>query len=365
VRVFSASIETFLQKLDGYARDILRNEFGVKVARKRFHTSDGWRWPIALVAIDDRSRLGYFDPDGLTIGIHRSLMYSAKNRVLKDILRHELAHYFTHIEHHRSGFDFRAHGAEFRAVCEKYGLPPEARAATLDLREENDAIEGELQSEAVIVKIRKLMSLAQSDNEHEAELATLRANQLILKHNLDVQAAVSAAREGDTEYCVDLVLASRRNGPRISAIGQILQEFLVYPVFTSAGLEVTGSRANVENARYIADYLNRELRALWKADRAHNSRLKEKAFMAALAGSYVKKLKAAKHRMPACDRNALVALNEELSWATTGAYGGGLHSRSSSVSRCRESSRRGAEAGSNLNIRRGVSPSGIVRLLGG
>jgi hypothetical protein len=139
----------------------------------------------------------------------------------------------------------------------------------------------------------------------------------------------------------------------------------VSPVFASAGLEVTGSRANVENARYIADYLNRELAALWKAARAENSRLKEKAFMAALASSYVNKLKAAKHRMPACDRNALVILNEELSWATAGAYGGGLLSRSSSVSRCRESSRLGAEAGSNLNIRRGVSPSGIVRLLGG
>jgi hypothetical protein len=364
VRVFSASIETFLQKLDGYAREILRDEFGVKVARTRFHTPDGWRWPIVLVAIDDRTRLGYFDSNGFTIGIHRSLMYSAKNRVLKNLLRHELAHYFTYIEHHQSGVDFSAHGAEFKAVCEKYALPPETRPATLDLRQENDAVEGELQSEAVIVKIRKLMSLAQSDNEHEAELATLRANQLILKHNLDAQAAMAGASESSIEYCVDLILPIRRNGPRITAIGQILQEFLVYPVFTSAGLEVTGSHANVDNARYISDFLNRELAALWKAARGENSRLKEKAFMAALAGTYVKKLKAAHHRMPECDRNALVTLNEELGWATAGAYGGGLLSRSSSVSRCLESTRLGAEAGSNLNIRRGVSPSGVVRLLG-
>jgi hypothetical protein len=365
VRVFSASIETFLQKLDGYARGILLNEFGVKVARTRFHTADGWSWPIALVAIDDRTRLGYFDPSDCTIGIHRSLMYNAKNHVLKGLLRHELAHYFTQIEHHESGVNAPAHGAEFRAVCEKYGLPPEARVATLDVRKGNDAVEGELQSEAVIVKVRKLISLAQSDNEHKAELATLRANQLILKHNLDAQAACAGDREGDTEYCVDLVLSCRRNRPRVWAMGQILHEFLVYPVFTSAGLEVTGSRANVENARYMADYLNRELGALWKAACAENPRLKEKAFTAALAGSYVKKLKAAKHRMPACDRNALVVLNEEFGWATTGAYGGGLHSRSSSISRCRESARRGAEARSNLNIRRGVTPSGVVRLLGG
>ena len=365
MRVFSASIETFLQKLDGYARDILRSEFGVRVARTRFHTSDGWRWPIAIVAIDDHSRLGYFDPHGFTIGIHRSLMYSAKNRVLKNLLRHELAHYFTYIEHHERGVDFRAHGAEFRAVCDKYGLPLAVRAATMDVRKENDAIEGELQSEAVIVKIRKLMSLAQSDNENEAALATLRANQLILKHNLDAQTAASGAQYDNTEYCVDLVLPSRRNGPRISAIGQILREFLVYPVYTRGGLEVTGAHANVDNARYIADYLNRELVVLWKTAHAENPRLKEKVFMAALADSYARKLKAAKRRMPARERNALVVLDEKLDWATAGAYGGGLHSRSSSSSRCRESTRRGAEAGTNLNIRRGVTASGVVRLLGG
>ena len=135
----------------------------------------------------------------------------------------------------------------------------------MDVREGNDAVEGELKSEAVIEKVRKLMSLAQNDNENEAALATLRANQLILKHNLDAQAA---DREGDAEYCVDLVLACRRSSPRSFAISHILREFLVFPVFTSVGLEVTGSRANVENSRYIADYLDRELRALWKAARA-------------------------------------------------------------------------------------------------
>ena len=122
MRVFSVSIETFLQKLDTYARNILRSEFRVRVARTRFHTSDGWRWPIVLVAIDDSTRLGYFDADGFTIGIHRSLMYSAKNRVLKDLLRHEFAHYFAYIEHRRSGIDFTSHGSAFRAVCEKYGV---------------------------------------------------------------------------------------------------------------------------------------------------------------------------------------------------------------------------------------------------
>ena len=263
MRVFSQSLESFLKKLTLWTKEILRDEFGVRVARTRFHTSDGWTWPIVLVAIDDAARLGYFDPDHYIIGVHKSLMYTAKDQVIKDLLRHELAHYFTFIECSTGAQSadwpagINAHGPEFRAVCEKYHLAADVRAASVDVRGQNEAIEGELESEAVIEKIRKLMSLAQSDNEHEAALATVRANQLMLKHNLDAIAA-SGGPLDEIEYCVRLVIASRRSNPRIAAIGRILREFLVVPVHTGEGLEVTGTRANVENAEYIASFLDRE-----------------------------------------------------------------------------------------------------------
>jgi hypothetical protein len=291
-------------------------------------------------------------------------MYSAKDQVLKDLLRHELAHYFTYIAHWDTGLDYSAHGAEFRAICDKYQLAPELRPASMDVRSQNDAIEGELESEAIIAKIQKLMSLARSDNENEAELATLRANELMVKHNLDAKAAAGDG-DGDVEYCVRLVIASRRSNPRIAAIGRILREFFVYPVFASEGLEVTGTRENVENAEYIASYLNRELASLWRAARAGNRRLKEKAFMTALATSYKRKLEGARQQLSESDRHVLVVMNDELERAGSGAYGGGLRSTSSSYQSCRESASRGAEAGSKLDIRRGVGSRGAVKLLEG
>ena len=363
MRVFSASIETFLKKLTVFSRKILSDEFGVRVARTRFHTRDGWSWPIVIVAIDDKARLGYFSATDFTIGINKSLMYSAKDRVIKDLLRHEFAHYFTYIEHHDSDVDFSAHGVEFRAICDRYRLDPQVRRATVDIREENDAIEGDLKSEEVIAKIQKLMSLAESDNEHEAELATLRANELMVKHNLDANAA-AAGDEWDVEYCVKLVIGCKRIGPRVAAIAKILREFFVYPVQGTDGLEVTGTRPNVENAEYIASYLNRELAALWKKARAGNRRLREKSFMMALAASYTQKLKSARNRLPESDRRALIVIHEDLERAGSGAYGGGLRTTSSTYKNCRESASRGAEAGSNLSIRRGVGSSGMVKLLG-
>jgi len=85
LRVFSASIETFLDRLTVLAKQILRTDFSVRVGRTRFRTADGWAWPIQLVAIDDSRHLGYFDPSDCTIGVHKRLMYTAKDRVLRDL----------------------------------------------------------------------------------------------------------------------------------------------------------------------------------------------------------------------------------------------------------------------------------------
>lgn len=366
MRVFSASIETFLGKLTRLAKGILRDDFGARVTRTRFHTGDGWSWPILLVAIDDERRLGYFDPADYTIGVHRSLMYTAKDRVLKDLLRHELAHYFTYIRHHASPIDYTAHGPEFRATCEAHGLGPEVRRASIDLRAENEAVEGELANEAVLARFRKLLSLSESDNENEAALAVLRANELMVKHNLDATAA-AGSDDDEIEYCVKLVIPCKRSSPRISAIAQILGEFLVYPVHASQGLEVTGTRENVEQAAYIASYLDRELAASWRRARreSRGRRLREKPFMAAAAAAYTRKLRQATARLPQPAQNALVVLRDELAWAGRGAYGGSVHTSSSTYRGCRESISQGERAGSALEIRRGVAGGTVVPLLGG
>lgn len=364
MQVFSASIEAFLVRLTICTKEILRADFGVRVARTRFHTADDWTWPIIIVAIDDRSRLGYFDATRCSIGIHKCLMYSAKEQVLKNLLRHELAHYFTHIEHGDSTVVNAAHGAEFSAVCAKYDLGPRVRSATMDIREENDAIEGDLESERVIAKIQKLMSLARSDNENEAELATLRANELMTKHNLDAVAASSGA-QAEIEYRVKRVISCKRSTPRISAISQILEEFFVYPVFAREGLEITGTAPNLDNAEYIASYLDRELALLWKRTRAKNPNLKQRSFMAALATSYTTKLRGSRAALPDHQRRALVVMNAQLEQAAQGVYGGGLRSGSSSYRECKISASFGAEAGARLDIKQGVGGTTSMKLLGG
>ena len=362
MRVFSASIESFLQRLTLTVRQILRDEFRVEVARTRFTTPEGWSWPIRLVAIDDAQRLGYFDPDHCVIAIHRRLMVSAKDRVLKNLLRHELAHYFTYIAYHESGLEDRPHGPQFQSICTRYGLGDEVRRSTCDVAAANDEITGELENEATLARIRRLLALAQSDNEHEAALAVLRANELMVRHNLEA-AALARDPTAETEYCVKCLIACKRSSPRISAIAEILAAFFVYPVQTSSGLEVTGTRANVEQAQYIADVLDRALAASWKRARAAQpaKRLRQKPFMDAAAAAYLAKLQRAKTRYPAVQQRALALLDDELAWAGRGSQGGHLHTATSWYEGCEASSAQGARAGTELEIARAVGANARVK----
>lgn len=350
-------------------RKLLREEFGVKVGRSRFETRDGWTWPIRLVAIDDAERLGYFDADNCTIAVHKRLMYSAKDRVIQDLLRHELAHYFTYIAYHDQGLDPRAHGPQFQAICERYGLGASVRRASCDVSTENDAIEGDLASDAVISRVSRLLALAESDNPHEAELALLRANELMVRHNLDAAAALRERAGGgeEAEYCVQIVIECKRSSPRVSAIADILSEYFVYPVHTRQGLEVTGTRANVEQAKYVAEVLDRALAAAWKQTRRENPgrRLREKPFMQAASESYIAKLQQQKASYDALDQRALVKLEAELEWAGQGSQGGGVRTSTTWYETCAESTAQGTAAGERIQVHRGVSPAATSRLLGG
>ncbi|GEM_PF-1347168 len=367
LKIYSKSIEVFLKRVTVYAKEILENEFKVRVARSRFHLFNGWNYPLVIVAIDDPKVLGCFDHNSLTIAINKRLMYEAKTTVLKNILRHELVHYFVLIENDQYTREFFSpHGHEFKLICERCGYGEEVSSATTDLCRENEALIGDLQTEKLISKVQKLLSLAKSDNQNEAELATVRANQIITQYNLDQIALTAGNSSGisdDIEYVTKLVLPGGRWTPRMSAISSILHEFFVYPVKGSHGLEITGTRSNVENGEYIANYLDLELEKIWKHNKRGNPLILEKPFMVSLSRSYIGKLRSAKKTMPLKDQNALVVLSKELDWAADGIYGGLRSSSSKSYTSCDYSAALGSLAGRNLEINRGVSGGTAAMLL--
>jgi len=102
------------------------------------------------------------------------------------VLKHEMAHQMCSELH---GQEDAGHGALFRECCLRLGLAAPYNRASGDLAETIAALApGSVSTEKgrqIIAKVRKLLALSASDNEHEAALAVQRAEQLLARHRLD------------------------------------------------------------------------------------------------------------------------------------------------------------------------------------
>ena len=175
--VYDSTTLAFIQKTEQMVREILETS-GVTVRRSRFLWKN-YLYPIHVVVFEGKE-WGHFNAPYFQIALNRKLIYSAKDSVVRDILRHELAHYFTLLEYGT----VQPHGKEFHDICARFNFPDNVSAATMNLETENLAKEGDLHSEKILGKVKKLLSLAASANAHEAELATVKANELLLRYNL-------------------------------------------------------------------------------------------------------------------------------------------------------------------------------------
>lgn len=293
------------------AKEILSDECGLEVQRTRFMVGR-LSWPLHFVCFEGDSRWAYFEPNFYQIGLNKRLAGRVKDSVLRDLLRHELAHYLARVFY---GEKILPHGPEFKAICERYHWPLEVAEASGDLLEQHEAATGDLASDALVEKVKKLMALASSDNPHEAELATLKANQLILRHHLD---RAHLTHEADTELCVLVVLREKRKSGRMVAIYDILTHFMVKPLLSygksEVRLEVIGERSQVQLADYVASYLARELEVLWRASRLKGLRAKN-SFYTGIARGYREKLDGVRRSCTLEEKSALVRverLREEL-----------------------------------------------------
>lgn len=345
--IYDSTTLAFARKMEEIVKEILE-QAGITVRRSRF-VWKGMLYPIHVVVYEG-GELGHFNGPYLQIGLNKKLIYLAKDSVLRDILRHEVAHYITYIKFGQ----VQAHGAEFKQVCEDFGFPADVAAATIHLETANASKEGDLDSERIIEKVKKLLQLAQSSNVHEAELATLKANELLLRHNLD------RITEQDEPIYLDRVLMQSRKDAKLSAIYDILRHFVVKPVISfgkdSCCLEVSGSYTNVRLARYVAEFLHRELDHLWNVTKNEHglSGLRAKnSFFLGVARGFDMKMTMSKQSFSQEDRRALIVVEQKLAIDTQQIYRRLSHS--SSEARIDEAARGlGIEKGRSLTIRNAV-----------
>ncbi len=368
---FDDTSAAFLARVKALAFQILNQTFRVQTRRERFEFA-GMLIPLEFVVFEGESKLGFFDSSCYRLGINKKLMLSSSESVLKDIIAHELAHLFTFLHH---GPNTSPHGAEFKSVCARYGLAPEVARATLNF---SAAIEQEevmsesvaLQSERIISKVKKLLSLASSSNQHESELATLKANQMLRDYNLS---KLSLEQKQAPTYLKRVLTAAKRSA-KLQAIYEILTTFHVCVVFNQGrgrcALEVCGDRTNVELAEYVAAFLDVELDRSWKDAKRHNPELSgalaKNSFFRGLAKGYLAKhQKLTTSQKEAPSTRELTLLKKDLELHTARAFPR-LSKVSSRPTREHSSSHQtGMKAGSKLSIRAGLkNTAGATKLLG-
>jgi hypothetical protein len=359
MQVYSEVLFAFRAKALQIAREILRDDFKLIVKERRFEVNKTL-YPLSFIVFDENSRLAFFDPNFMEIGLNKRLLY-IKDALLRDILRHELLHYYCFILYPKTS---SAHGAEFIQLGQKLNLKDEILKASMNEEKADEELVGDLKAERIITKVKKLMELAKSNNTHEAELATMKANQLLLEHQLEFK------HLKDDQIFVQRLRIQKRKDAKIMCLYEIIQYFLVKPILhygkNQVVLEACGSRENLELAQYLVDFLDLELERLYKSEKElgnlHGTRDKNSFFLGVSQG-FCERFKQSEKALTPVQSNEIIHIKEELNSSFKAVY----HSVGTTQARMRtnlDAKNRGQISGKNLTINAGIKNRTKRSLLG-
>ena len=142
--------------------------------------------PVVIQIAPMEKNWGTWDPFFRAITLSERLIKEHSWDVVLEILKHEMAHQYVSDQ---MGLPREAsHGPAFKEACKKLGVAAWAARATGDIPDIIPSLRERVLSrddERLLDRVEKLLSLAQSSNEHEALLAMERVRELYAKHNLD------------------------------------------------------------------------------------------------------------------------------------------------------------------------------------
>ena len=239
----------------------------------REHQRIRWSFKIdlaqpAICLFDSQRSWGQWDGQSRTIKISWRLISGYSWDLVVNILKHEMAHQL--VQEHFPSDD--AHGPLFQEACALLGLDEEFRRASGDLPQPSPtAAANEGGKHRIMDKVRKLLSLAQSNNEHEALLAMKKVNELIEKYNIG-----QPGEKSPDNYCYKIINPKRK---RIELYQRLIctllgdyffVEVICADLYDAASdqvhkvIELLGLRENVEIAEYVYFFLVKQLEILWR-----------------------------------------------------------------------------------------------------
>jgi hypothetical protein len=255
------------------------------------HFPGALRRPVIALS-DGPHRLGSWHRAHRTVSVSRDLVFQHPWGVVREVLKHELAHQF--VDEVLRIHDETAHGPAFARICREHGI--DAAAAGLPTANPGAGTG----PDPMLRRIMRLLALADSPNLHEAEAAMNEARRLMLIHNID--AAAAAVTDGYGFRHVGQVKARSDASERILA-GILGRHFFVSVIWVPsyiaaqarAGqvLELCGTPANLDVAEYVHGFLSDTAQRLWrdhKRARGIRSDGERRSFCAGVMAGFDEKL---------------------------------------------------------------------------
>ncbi|MBW2568687.1 MAG: DUF2786 domain-containing protein [Deltaproteobacteria bacterium] len=213
------------------------------------------------------SRLGYWSSERREICISQNFILHHPWDAVREVLLHEIAHQFANEV--LSAYGEPPHGPKFCMACKLLRANPKASGNYSPLHERifHEALSPE---DKILLKVKKLMALAESQNQHEAELAMAKAHELVAKYNVDL-----ITRNEDRNFISVFVGTPALRHFRIDYhLARLIQDFyFVYGLWVPAYvlekgkmgrvLEISGTVQNTKIACYVHDFVQQFIQSQW------------------------------------------------------------------------------------------------------
>ena len=323
--------------------------------------------PPVITISDMKSCLGQWHEANHEIRISRNLIYNARWDSICEVFTHEVAHQLASTLP-QSLFE-TSHGPTFRACCQIIGANPEASGTFKTLEDriwknENDKI---------MVKVKKLMSLAESGNSYEAEAAAAKAGELITRYNLDI---IEEDRERGFESIIITEPALKVSQAESMTVGILSQYYFVRPIWvyvympkkgkSGKTLEISGTPANIKIAEYVFHYVLQYAESNWyKYKKEHPECRSRSGFMTGVVSGFREKLKkqqeetiAARQREKAMGKNLVLIDDKNLTEYFNNKHPDIVTTSKHYQSRSRDAFDSGKKRGKGLTISKTITSSG-------
>ena len=216
---------------------------------------------------DMGDRWGTWDARRREISLSRRLVLDHSWDSVREVLLHEMAHQFS--AEVLGAEDESAHGARFQEACLLLRANPRASARYRPL--DDRVFRDEAASEGrQLLRVKKLLALASSPNQHEADAAMAKARELMAKFNLSIV-------EQKTPRDFVSIFAGKpllRHPAEDYHLANLLQDyyfvrcmwvssFLLEKNRMGRVLEISGTLQNVRLASYVHDFVRNFLESRW------------------------------------------------------------------------------------------------------